>query len=182
MNKGMAPRIYDPRIIAIDLRFRRSGFATFEGSRKLLDFGTIHLGQLRNGGSKFSDLLKLSLPSTIVVKQERWRNLMARSDSSILIEALTAQAKAHSTKIRLLEQNTLESIFGRGTKAEISASLALIFPELAWELPPKRRIWEPEHSRQTVFDAIALGLAFLQSEMNMIEAPAEPPEIEEGSI
>jgi hypothetical protein len=182
MNKDMAPRIYDLRIIAIDLRLRRSGFATFEGSRKLLDFGTIHLGQAENGGSKFSDLLKLSLPSAIVMKKERWNNFMASSASRPLIETLTIQANAHSTKIQLLEQKTLDSIFGCGTKAEISASLALIFPELVWKLPPKRRIWEPEHSRQTVFDAIALGLAFWQSEMNVIEAQAEPPEIEEESI
>jgi hypothetical protein len=178
----MASRIYDPRIIAIDLRFRRSGFATFEGNKKLLDFGTIHLGQLENGGSKFSELLKLSLPSAIVMKKERWDNLMARSASRRLIETLTMQARAHSTKIRLLEQNTLDATFGCGTKAEISASLALIFPELVWKLPPKRRIWEPEHSRQTVFDAVALGFAFWQSEMSLIEVSKGPPEIQEGSV
>lgn len=181
-DKDMRPRIYDPRIIAIDLRLRRSGFAAFEGNRKLLDFGTIHLGQFEDGGSKFPDLLKMLLPSTIVVKRERWNNLVARSDSKSFIESLTMQAKAHSTKIRLLEQNTLDATFGCETKAEITASLALIFPELVWKLPPRRRIWEPEHSRQTVFDAIALGLAFWQSEMDLIDATKGPPEIQEGSI
>jgi hypothetical protein len=178
----MELRIYDSRVIAIDLRFRRSGFATFEGPRKLLDFGTldIRLGENEEGGSRLSDLVKLAAPKVVLVKKERWKNLMARSDAKPLIDALMNQVTAHSIQIRFLEQSALDSTFqnlGCKTKADISASLARIFPELIWKLPPERKIWQPEHSRQTVFDAIALGMAFWQNETNSIEAPEEQPEI-----
>ena len=180
----MELRIYDPRIIAIDLRFRRSGFATFEGPRRLLDFGTldIRLEESENGRSRLADLMKLAAPKVIVVKKERWNNLIVRSEAKPLVDALTSQGTAHSVQIRLLEQTSLNSTFrnlGCKTKADISASLARIYPELIWKLPPERRIWQPEHSRQTVFDAIALGMAFWQNETNSIEKLEEQPEIPE---
>lgn len=183
----MELRIYDPRIIAIDLRFRRSGFATFEGPRRLLDFGTldIRLGENEHGRSRLSDLIKLALPKVVLVKKERWENLVDRSKAKPLIDALTNQATAHSLEIRFLEQSALNATFqnlGCKTKADISTLLARIFPELIWKLPPERRIWEPEHSRQTVFDAIALGMAFWQNESNSIKTPEERPEILEESI
>jgi hypothetical protein len=181
----MALRIHDPRIIAIDLRFRRSGFATFEGPRRLLDFGTIdlRLKESENGGSRFSDLIKLAAPKVVLVKRERWENLADRSEAKPLIDALTNQAAAHLIEIRFLEQSALNSTFqnfGCKTKADISTSLARIFPELIWKLPPERRIWQPEHSRQTVFDAIALGMAFWQNETKTIEALKEQPELLES--
>jgi hypothetical protein len=183
----MELRIYDPRIIAIDLRFRRSGFATFEGPRRLLDFGTldIRLGEGQDGRSRLSELMKLAAAKVVLVKRERWNDLMTRPDAKPLIDALTNQATAHSIQIRFLEQSALDSTFrnlGCETKADISASLARIFPELIWKLPPERRIWEPEHSRQTVFDAIALGKAFWQNESNSIETPKEQSEILEDCI
>jgi hypothetical protein len=46
------------------------------------------------------------------------------------------------------------------TKVELAATLAMIFPELAWRLPPKRKIWQSEHRRQTAFDAIALAVGY----------------------
>lgn len=179
----MELRIYDPRIIAIDLRSRRSGFATFEGPRRLLDFGTlnIRLRESEDGRSRLSDLMKLAAAKVVLVKKERWKDLITRTDAKPLIDALTNQATAHSIQIRFLEQSALNSTFrnlGCETKADISASLARIFPELVWKLPPERRIWEPEHSRQTIFDAIALGVAFWQNESNSIETSKEQPDLE----
>jgi hypothetical protein len=57
---------------------------------------------------------------------------------------------------------------GCSTKVEISTALARVFPELVWRLPPERKAWESEHPRQTVFDAIALGLAYWQHETNNV--------------
>jgi hypothetical protein len=174
----MKLRIYDPRIIAIDLRFRRSGFAIFEGPTRLLDFGTLDIRSEENAGgrTRLSDLMKSAAPSVVLVKKERWINLAASSDARPMMEALRNRATALSIEFRFLEQNVFNSTFrglGCETKAEISSSLARIFPELIWMLPPDRRIWQPEHSRQTVFDAISLGLAFWQNETSSIEIPRE---------
>jgi hypothetical protein len=52
---------------------------------------------------------------------------------------------------------------GFRTREEIAEALTRIFPELIWHLPPKRKIWQSEHPRMTVFDAIALGLTYWQA-------------------
>jgi hypothetical protein len=173
--------------LAIDLRFRRSGFAIFEGPRRLLDFGTtgIPSGRVENARNRFSDLLQLSLPAIIVVRRDRWETLMARSEREPLIEALTNESETRGIQIRLLEQDSIISTFrslGCETKAETSTALARIFPELVWRLPPERRVWESEHPRQSVFDAIALGLAYWQHESSEIGDSQEEKETREESI
>lgn len=151
-----------------------------------MDFGTIdiRLGE-SDDTSRLSNLMKLATPNVVLVKKERWNNLRARSDAKPLIDALTKQVMAHSIQLRLLEQSALNLTFrslGCETKADISAFLAQIFPDLIWKLPPERKIWEPEHSRQAIFDAIALGIAFWQNVTNLIETPEEQSEILEEFI
>lgn len=169
----MCLRIYDPRVLAIDLRNRRSGFAIFEGPRNLLDMGTMVLPSMPDESvrSRFSDLLRLSLPSIIVVRNDRWENMMSDPNTRQFTEVLTNQSKARGIQIRALEQNKVNATFrnlGCDTKADISSALARIFPELVWRLPPERKAWESEHPRQTVFDAIALGLAYWQHETSTV--------------
>ena len=47
-------------------------------------------------------------------------------------------------------------------KDEIASLLAERFPVLHWELPPKRKIWESEHYRMSIFDAAALAVSCLK--------------------
>jgi hypothetical protein len=170
----MPLRIYDPRVLAIDLRNRRSGFAVFEGSRNLLDFGTTVLPSVpaEFAVNRFSDLLRISLPSIIVVRKDRWENISSDSNTRHSIEILTRESKTRGIQIQMLEQSAMNITFrnlGCETKAEISTALARIFPELVWQLPPRRKAWESEHPRQSVFDAIALGLAYWQHEAVGVE-------------
>jgi hypothetical protein len=37
--------------------------------------------------------------------------------------------------------------------------VAAHFPELSWRLPPKRKAWESELKRTTIFDAASIGMA-----------------------
>lgn len=172
----MPLRIYDPRILAIDLRPRRSGFAIFEGPRRLLDYGTFATpsGQLEKTiGNRLVDIQKLALPDVVVVKKERWEKLIALPQETSFIETLNGDSETSPTPIRLLGQGALDSTYGNlgcETKAEVSGALAKIFPELVWQLPPRRKMWESEHPRQTVFDAIALGFAYWQNETTAIES------------
>ena len=47
-----------------------------------------------------------------------------------------------------------------GTKYGIATALVPAFPELMVGLPPKRKPWQTEDSRMSIFDAVALGLAY----------------------
>jgi hypothetical protein len=53
-------------------------------------------------------------------------------------------------------------IFHAKSKYEIATILVQVFPGINWRLPPKRKIWESEHPRMAMFDAVALGFAYWQ--------------------
>jgi hypothetical protein len=161
-------RIYDPTILAIDLRHRRFGYAVFEGHRRLRDSGlrvyrAIGEAEASMASKRLAVLLKSFSPSAIVVKRERWDRAQTSSHISSLVEVMTRGASAHSIPIFLIGDDDVRKTFrnlGCETRDEIAAALSRIFPELVWRLPPKRRAWQSEHPRMAMFDAIALGLAF----------------------
>ena len=178
----MQLRIYDPRILAIDLRPRRFGYALFEGPRLLLDWGISSYPSMVEGGAevaarRLQALLRMSSPSAIVVKTERWERAAASSSTRALTVAISREVSERSLPIRLIGQRELRGTFLNlqcETKYEIAAVLARIFPELLWKVPPKRQIWQTEHPRMAMFDAIALGLAYWQN--SYIELPHSPEE------
>lgn len=174
----MALRIYDPRVLAIDLRFHRSGFAIYEGPRRLLDYGTtVVFSETAIDHTKaFLELLKVSLPSVVVLRRERWENTIARPETRQLARVLIKECTARQIEIRLLEHKAIRSTFRAldcETKREISSALSRFFPNLIWQLPPERRVWESEHPSQRVFDAIALGFAYWQQLTRPIASQTE---------
>ncbi len=183
----MALRIYDPRVLAIDLRLHRSGFALYEGPRRLLDHGTtvVPFERTENSTSRFLDLLKISSPSVIVVRKERWDDITANPQAKRLATLLTEACDTRGIEIRLLEQDAMRATFRNlncKTKAEISAALSRFFPNLVWQLPPERRIWDSEHPHQSMFDAIALGFAYWQQPTSSTVNPIEETEYKDEVI
>ena len=46
-------------------------------------------------------------------------------------------------------------------KYQVARAVAKRLPDLAAKLPRKRKIWEKEHYRMRIFDAAAVGVAYL---------------------
>ena len=116
LNSFMRLRIYDPRILAIDLRPRRFGYALFEGPRMLLDWGICEYLLSGNeraeiAGRRLAALLKICSPSTVVLKTERWESAIASPSGRALIEAITRETSARSIPICLIRQNQLRRTF-----------------------------------------------------------------------
>jgi len=114
---------------------------------------------------RLSSLIRLFSPSVMVFKKERWELSRTNPHMRILVAMVENQASAHSVQIRLITDFDVKSSFrniGCETREEIAAALARIFPELSSYIPPKRRAWQAEHPRRTVFEAIAAGLAYWQ--------------------
>ncbi len=174
-------RIYDPTILAIDLRHRRFGYAVFEGHRHLRDSGqrvyrAVGEAEAAMASKRLAILLKSFSPSAIVVKRERWDRAQTSSHISALVEVMTQMASTYSIPILLIGDDDVRKTFhnlGCETRAEIATALARIFPELAWRLPPKRRAWQSEHPRMAMFDAVALGLAYWQHQSTKLPVPPE---------
>ena len=87
----MSLRIYDPVVLAIDLRHRRFGYAVFEGHRMLRDSGlrvyrAVGEEEAEMASRRLDVLLKSFSPSAIVVKKERWDRAQTNSTSNLSLK------------------------------------------------------------------------------------------------
>lgn len=172
----MRLRIYDPVVLALDLRHRRFGYAIFQGHRTLLEWGqrvypAVGEAERNLAQRRIAKLLNGFAPDLILLKQERWDRGHTDHHLSYPLTALQAEAQRHGIPIRLIPENSVRSafeVFGCRTKHEIAATLASLFPELLRSLPPPRKAWQAEHPRMTGFDAVALGIAYWHREQDHI--------------
>ena len=115
---------------------------------------------------RFTKLLQEYRPHVIVLKQEPRERAQIHVHLNNPVMAVRDEAAFHSIPICLIEHDAVRSAlpkFGCETTEDIDATLASIFPELLMSLPPKRKPWKAEHPRMSVFDAIALGVAYWHS-------------------
>lgn len=168
----MKLRIYDPRALAIDLRHRRFGFAVFEGHRQLIGSGTRTYPatgehEVAMMSKRLISLLQIFSPSIIVTTRERWDRASISTHVLSLEEEILRIAETHSIAIHCITQSQVRQSFlnlGCQSRYQIAMSLSRTFPELSARLPPARRLWDSEHSSMSIFDAVALGLAYWQHE------------------
>ena len=105
----MPPKYCEPRLIAVDLRSQQLGYAVFDGPERLLDYGG---GQLRPGGKagsvlaarRIQQLIKLFMPSVIVVKRPDRRVAASRPGIRIMVNAIRREASRHLIPFRPLPE------------------------------------------------------------------------------
>lgn len=168
----MKLRIYDPVVLALDLRHRRFGFAAFQGHRTLLEWGQRYYPAVGDAEReiaqrRISKLLNGIAPNLILLKQERWDRGQSDPHLANPLAALQYEAQRYSVPVRLIRAETIRAtfaVFQCRTKNEIAATLASLFPELLHSVPPQRKAWQAEHPRMSVFDAVALGVTYWHRE------------------
>ena len=154
---------YDPRVLALDIRPRSFGFAVFEGRNRLLDWG---VRSFRSGvnavkhpaSKKLLVLLDEFDPSAIVVGKPHPGKNRARAP---LFATMQRVAAHRNIPIKLISRETVGKAFGgvRLNKYQMARAVEEHLPELATRLPPKRKLWQSEDYRMSIFDAAALGVA-----------------------
>src|SRR6266853_1534560 len=155
-------------ILALDLHPGRFGYAVLEDSRELLDWGV-----RRNYGGqkpwritlirkKLSSLLSQWEPTLVLLNEvPRFSPQIQR-----IATVIRKEARHRKLPVRVVDKQGVKSAFGLGqqiTKYETACLLAEQIPVLHWELPPKRKIWESEHYRMSIFDAAAAAIHFAHS-------------------
>jgi hypothetical protein len=176
----MGARTHYPRILAIDLRLRRFGYAVFEGPKRLLDWGVYFFPPVVEGGTvvvtnRVGDLMRLFTPSAVVVKKADRGSAGRGAGISPILKAIQSKSSARSTPVCLIRRKDVRQafrIFRGNSKYENAVVLTRIFPDLLWKLPPKRKFYQGEHPRMIVFDAVAVGFTYWQ--LNGTQVP--PPE------
>jgi hypothetical protein len=169
------------RVLAVDPTSKGFGFAIFEGSTRLIDWGVKHATKDKNRASvnQVGELVALYQPDILLVEDsaapgsrrcERVCELMAR---------LRSLASTHKTRFRKVSMHKVRKFFaaeGARTKRQIAVSIAGKFPELEPKLPPLRKPWMSEDERMAIFDAAAFALTFLEltKKEGMAQNPPEP--------
>lgn len=152
------------RIVAFDVHPRTFGFAAFEGPNELLDIGARTLPSGRNAvrvplQEKLAAIFDEFDPAAVVLG-DRVSHRSKRT--SKVGDTLQKEAVKRGISVRFVTPGTMKKAFaGRNSnKHEIASTLAQQFPVLASMLPPKRKIWQTECYRMSMFDAAALGVAY----------------------
>lgn len=155
--------ISEQRILALDIRPRSFAFVVFEGPQVILDWGARSFRRGVNAvrvplGMKVARLLDEYVPCVLVLERPRTRKHVR------IVAAIRKQAKVQRIPIRLLSAKAIDEAFSGNNenKHQIAAALAMQFPDLLPVLPPKRKPWQSEDYRMSIFDAAALATAYFE--------------------
>jgi hypothetical protein len=156
------------RIVAVDLRPRRFGFVVLESNYRLLDWGVRGYPSTSARSAvlkkRILPVLRIFSPAMLVLKKHRMDSIQ-KSETRFAAAVLRHEALCRGMRIETLSVEEIRQAFpntNSSTKYDIAAKLGLMFPELKWRIPPHRKPWEPEHYTRTMFDAAALGVAYLK--------------------
>jgi hypothetical protein len=166
------------RVLAVDLSTRGFGYAVFEGTAMLVDWGTkdIRRDKERITLRKIGELLQRYEPSVLVV--EDCSHVAARRTARIarLTEQMLAVARTQGVSGCAVPRAAVYRHFAKSndrTKYEIAVALADRFPALALRLPPKRKPWQSEDPRTSIFDAAAFGITYLERRRSSVPHPRD---------
>jgi hypothetical protein len=151
------------RTLAVDLRSSRLGFAVFETPAQLLDWGKRAIWA-DSCSALIAQLIRKYGVSVVVIRGIRRGERRDTQRVRKGLRAIRTLAGRRSTHVIALREKRFRNFFhhyGRYTKFEINALIAVVFPSLTSILPRPRKCFQPENRKMSIFDAVALGVAFL---------------------
>ncbi len=166
---------HSTRILSVDIRSRRFGYAIFEMSTQLLDSGIARCVPPEIAATRIAGLCKVFRPSLIVLRKEAVRRGRSYPSTNAVRRAVRNEAMRRFIPTVTVAERTVKNWFqlhGKAGKYAIASFLANSFPELSWKLPPRRKAWEPEPWSFCLFDAVALGIVYVHSHSGQTEATA----------
>ena len=151
--------------MALDLHPLNFGYAMFEGPDELVDWG---IKNFRHGVNavkvplnvKFALLLDQYGPDIVVLNELRTATL------KILARAISNLAQRRRIPVRLVSGDSVRRAFPdqNRNKYQIASVIAKRYPELSPRLGLRRKLWEAEKYSMSIFDAAAIGIAYLTHE------------------
>jgi len=153
------------RILAVEIRAARLGYAIFEPPKSLKDFGGAWFPTPREARSRIARLLRLYSPSVLVLPGARKRYPRdMRIRKAIARIARDEARKIAIPAVRMPERefNSFFQQYSCRDKYDVAAAVASKFPDISWRLPPRPKFYDPEPSAMLYFDSVALGVAYLE--------------------
>jgi hypothetical protein len=163
----MGMDIANCRILALAIRARWLGYAVVEGRCKLVDWGMTFFQpndrtEIRATKRRIDFLLSSFNPTLIAIAASEVAASNNASTVRALVRSIRTKARARSMRFQSVNRKYIRDSFlehNARSKHEIALALVNRFPELLSKLPQKRKTWEKENFRMTLFDAVASGVA-----------------------
>jgi hypothetical protein len=153
------------RILAIDPTTKGFGYVILDLPSHLVAWGMAHVkGEKRTGAIfRFEALLDQFRPDAVVLEDTTAQGSRRYPRVRDLLEALGKIARERGIPVQTVSRLAVIAHFSKdetATKHSIATTLAGAFPELAEKVPRKRKIYQSEDERISVFDALSLALTF----------------------
>jgi RNase H-fold protein (predicted Holliday junction resolvase) len=154
------------RIIAIDPTTKGFGYAILDLPLHLVAWGMAHIkGEKRSGAVfRFETLLDQFRPDAVVLEDTTAQGSRRNPRVRDLLEALAKVARERGIQVETVSRLAVIGYFSSqdesATKHSIAQTLAVAYPELAEKVPKKRKTWQSEDERISVFDALSLAVTF----------------------
>jgi hypothetical protein len=152
------------RVLSLYVTVRGFAFCLFESRGKLYDWGIKHVPKHIDKNvtcvSLIEQLIAKYDPHSIVIEDIDDAGSKRTERGIALYRAIEKLADRVGVTVFAYPRQTVFSVFKSyhpKTKHDIALVLADMLPQLKRRLPPKRKIWLPQDSRQALFDAAALG-------------------------
>ena len=171
------------KTLGLAIRSRWLGFAELDENGVLLDWGMIFYQSrnshaLKSARARLEELIARTRPLCIAVVRPRLAVHERLTAVRSFLRFLRGIASRESIDITGVSRDELRTTLlrdGRRNKDEIALAVARIFPELAWRLPPERKLWTKEDLRMALFDAVAGALALQRRNADHSGEPSGRP-------
>ncbi len=145
---------------------RGFAFVLFEGPESPFEWGVKEIKEKHKNTKTLDEIKKLIdryRPEVLVI--EDLTNGESRRTSRIrkLYRMLAHLAAAEYVDLHRCKKSQIKECFGfagASNKHEIAKAIAIQIPAFAHRIPPFRKPWMSEDSRQNLFDAAALGITY----------------------
>jgi hypothetical protein len=151
------------RILSLEVRQQRLGYAVFAGPNTLLDWGVKNFRGGKNAvhvplREKIAQLISEWQPDVAIASEPRSERAARK------LKTVQAQARTLGVPVTLMTHASVKECFrDQRNKDDRARILVGRFSELSSRLPPRRKPWKSEDYRLSIFDAVALGAAAFQS-------------------
>lgn len=155
------------RLVLALYPFRRGvAFVFFEGPGSPFEWGVKEIRKTNKNGKTLEAVKKLIdqyRPEVLVIEDTSERGSRRTSRIRRLYRMLGHLADAEYVDVCRCTKREVQACFkpvGASTKYEIAKAISLQIPAFAHRMPRFRMPWMNEDSRQSLFDAAALGLTY----------------------
>ncbi|MDR3526624.1 MAG: hypothetical protein P4L57_05045 [Rhizomicrobium sp.] len=155
---------YKGLVLAIHPTSRGFGWVLFESPLSAVDWGIASAKQGRNARllARFSRLLDRYEPAVLVL--EEFESPTTRADRiRLLCRNMVHLASCKGADTPVYRRNVVRTVFatvGATTRYDIAQVIARHIDAFSHRMPKKRKAWESEDPRQSLFDAAALAITY----------------------